>query len=174
MNDIQSKENIYNTATVAVNKQQECVSEATTQVTQAQNAYLQSVVRAATLSEKTRRKKDLLINLIVFIGATILALILLFINVVAGILFIFVVGIITWIINEKTSAERVANYNNRKAFFSRYSYVIPANEQLKWKSRTVPYSENASDVADGWTCPQCSTINSVGSIFCTSCGTKKS
>ena len=57
MNDIQAKENIYNTATAAVNKQQESVSAATTQVTQAQNAYLQSVVHAATLSEKTRRKK---------------------------------------------------------------------------------------------------------------------
>lgn len=173
MNDIQAKENIYNTATAAVNKQQESVSAASTQVTQAQNAYLQSVVRAATLSEKTRRKKDSLINLAVFGGSGILALILMLINVIVGILFICAVGGITWLVKRRTGDESVANYNNRKSFFSKYAHAVPANEQLKWKNGTVSYSGNTSYVSDGWTCPQCSTKNSVGSSFCTACGTKK-
>ena len=116
MNDIQSKENMYNTATAAVNKQQESVSAATTQVTQTQNAYLQSVVHAVTLSEKTRRKKDSLVNLAAYGGSAVIGLILLLINVVVGILFIVAVGGITWLVKQQTGDESVANYNNRKAF----------------------------------------------------------
>ena len=173
MNDIQAKENIYNTATAAVNKQQESISATTTQVTQAQNAYLQSVVHAATLSEKSRRKKDSLFNLVVFGSLGILALILLIINIVVGIIFVCVVGGIVWIVKQLTRDDCVVNYNNRKAFFSKYAHAVPANEQLKWKNGSVSYSGNTSYVSDGWTCPQCSTKNSVGSSFCTSCGTKK-
>lgn len=173
MNDIQAKENIYTAATAAVNKQEESVSAATTQVTQAQNAYLQSVVRAATLSEKTRRKKDSLVNLAVYGGSAVIALILLLINVVVGILFIVAVGVIAWIVKQQTSDESVANYNNRKAFFSKYAHAVPANEQLKWKNGSVSYSGSTSYTADGWNCPQCSTKNTNGSNFCVSCGTKK-
>ena len=173
MNDIQAKENIYNTVTAAVNKQQERLSTVTTQVEQTQNAYLQSVVRAAILSEKLRRKKDFLIGFIVYGGFAAISLITLLINIVAGILFIAVVGCIAWVAKEQSSDESVVNYNNRKAFFSKYAYAVPANEQLKWKNGSVSYSGGTSNTVDGWNCPQCSTKNSNGSNFCVSCGTKK-
>lgn len=173
MNDIQAKENIYNAATAAVKKQEESVSAATTQVTQAQNVYLQSVIRAATLSEKTRRKKDSLVNLAVCGCSAVIGLILLVINVVVGILFIIAVGGIAWVVKQQTGDDSAVNYNNRKAFFSKYALAVPANEQLKWKNRSVSYSGSTSNTAEGWNCPRCSTKNSNSSNFCVSCGTKK-
>ena len=58
MNDIQAKENIYNAATAAVNKQQASLSAAAAQVTQVKYTYLHNKVHTAVLSEKVRRKKD--------------------------------------------------------------------------------------------------------------------
>ena len=142
-------------------------------MTQAQSAYLQGVVRVATLSEKTRRKKDSLFNLVVYGGSAVIALILLLINVVVGILFIVAVGVIVWIVKQQTGDESVANYNNRKAFFSKYAHAVPDSEQLKWKNGSGSYSGSTSYTADGWNCPQCSTRNSNNSNFCVSCGTKK-
>lgn len=173
MNDIQAKENIYNSATAAVNKQQESISAVTTQVTQVQNAYLQGVVRVATLSEKTRRKKDSLINLTVFGGSGVLGLILLLINPVVGILFLCAVGGIVWIVKRQTRDERVANYNNRKDFFLKYAHAVPVNEQLKWKNVSVSYSGSTNYTSDSWKCPKCSAKNFKVSIFCVSCGTMR-
>ena len=173
MNDIQAKENIYNTATAAVKKQEESVSVATIQATQAQNAYLQSVVHAATLSEKTRRKKDSLINLAVFGGSAVIAFIMLLINPVIGILFICGVGGVTWLVKQQTGDQSIINYNNRKSFFTKYASAAPIAEQLKWKNKTISTTGNTSTTSAEWTCPQCSTKNTASSSFCTSCGTKK-
>ena len=76
MNDIQAKENAYTVATTAVQKQNENLKNAHDQLVQAQNFYLQSVIHAAVLSEKSKRKKDALTNLIVWGCFVVLSLIL--------------------------------------------------------------------------------------------------
>lgn len=173
MNDIQAKENIYNAATAAVNKQQENLSAAAAQVTQVKYTYLHNMVHTAVLSEKVRRKKDSLSKLIIWGGAGILGLILLLINIVIGIVFIAVVAGIAWLVKQQTGDTKVVNYNNRKAFFSKYAYAVPADEQLKWKHGDISYANNTTKSVDGWRCPKCTTVNADTSNFCICCGTKK-
>lgn len=173
MNDIQAKENIYNAATAAVNKQQKNLSAAAEQVTQVKNTYLHNVVHTAVLSEKVRRKKDLLSKLIIWVGAGIIGLILLLINIVIGIVFIAVAAGIAWVVKQQTGDAKVANYNDRKAFFSKYAYAVPAEEQLKWKNGDISCANNPAKSVDGWRCPKCATVNADTSDFCICCETKK-
>ncbi len=179
MNDIQAKENIFNSANASVEKQKSALSESTSQLAAAQSAYLNGVVRAATLSEKTRRKKDTLCNLIVWGSCAFIALIMLLINPLFGVLFIVGVGIIAFVVKNQTEDAKTVNYNNRKDFFRKYSHAVPTGEKLKWKDGAISYSGSVStnpivmNTTTGWTCPQCSTKNTNGSNFCSSCGTKK-
>lgn len=172
MNDIQEKENIYNATTKTANKQQEAVNLAKHQVNKKKEEYLQSVIRAATLDEKLRRRKDLLTYLLIFGVVGILALILLLVDNVIGIIFIIVATIIVWAIKQRFGDDIAEDYKERRAFFKKYAKSIPANEQLKWKDDMVSIGSTNS-CTDGWVCSKCSTHNSNGSAFCTSCGEQK-
>lgn len=174
MNDIQTKENIYNAATAAVNKQQENISAAARQATQIKDAYLHNMVHTAVLSEKVRRKKDSLSKLIILGSSGIIGLILLLINIIIGIVFIAVAAGIAWLVKQLTGDAKVANYNNRKAFFSKYAYAVYADEQLKWKNGDISYANNTTESINGWRCPKCTAVNADTDNFCTCCGTKKS
>ncbi len=148
MNDIQAKENIYNATTATVKKQEESLSAVAAQVAQAKYIYLCNMVHTAVLSEKARRKKDLLAKLIVLGISAIIGLILFLINNVAGIVFIAIVTIIAAFVKHRTGDAKVANYNNRKAFFSKYADAISADEQLKWKNEPVSYTGDTNDSTD--------------------------
>lgn len=174
MNDIQTKENIYISATTAVEKQKSNKDNAESQLLNIKNVYLQNVVQTALHKEKLKRKKDLLTNLVTYGGSALLAILLLLINIVVGILFIIVVGLVFFALNQNND-EKTAKYNNRREFFAKYAKSVPANENLKWKTGSITYSGTTTPVSQtgGWSCPQCSTQNTSGSNFCVSCGTKK-
>lgn len=148
MNDIQAKENIYNATTAAVKKQEESLSAAAAQVDQVKYIYLHNMVHTAVLSEKDRRKKDLLAKLIALGISAIIGLILFLINNVAGIVFIAIVTFIGAFVKQRTGGAKVANYNNRKAFFSKYADAVSADEQLKWKNESASYTDDTNDSTD--------------------------
>ena len=175
MNDIQVKQNIYNTAVNAVNQQQKKYADSLNQLTQAKNAYLSNVVHTATIKEKAERKKDVLYNLLVWGSLGLLTLILLITNVIIGIVFVVCVGMIVWLIKQQTSDKRSVAYNNRRSFFIKYSDYIPANERMKWKNWNNSSNGSNSNIIvdDGWVCPICKKNNTNNSNFCISCGTEK-
>ena len=138
MDDIQEKEKIYNAATAAVNTQEEKVSATAIWATQTKDAYLQSIVHAAVLSEKIRRKRDSLIKRMVYAIVIAISLLLLLVNDIIAALFVAAVLGISWIIKWMNSNEDAVNYNNRRAFFSKYFRGIPEAERLKWKNIPMP------------------------------------
>ena len=138
MDDIQEKEKIYNAATAAVNTQEEKVSATAIWATQTKDAYLQSIVHAAVLSEKIRRKRDSLIKRMVYAIVIAISLLLLLVNDIIAALFVAAVLGISWIIKWMNSNEDAVNYNIRRAFFSKYSRGIPEAERLKWKNIPMP------------------------------------
>lgn len=174
MNDIQARENACKNAKTAVDEQQKKLSKAIMSTRESQNAYLQGVIRVATLSEKTRRKKYFLFNLVTYGGSVLLSLILLLINVCIGILFVAAVVFTIWIVKFKTGDANKANYDRRKTFFLKYAYAIPADEHIKWKNGSISYTANTNNSADGWKCPKCSVLNINAANFCVRCGTQKS
>ena len=174
MNDISNIENKLSVATVSVEKQCEVVSAVNNQVALAQETYLKSVVHAASISERIRRKNDFFINIVVWGGSILLGLILLLINIVIGILFFVGFAIIVYLVIRKTSDKKRANYNNRKAFFIKYSQVISPDDNLHWKGGLVGMDMSSTVFATPeWVCPNCATDNSPRSNFCNKCGTKK-
>lgn len=106
--------------------------------TQTKDAYLQSIVHAAVLSEKIRRKRDSLIKRMVYAIVIAINLLLLLVNDIIAALFVAAVLGISWIIKWMNSNEDAVNYNNRRAFFSKYSRGIPEAERLKWKNIPMP------------------------------------
>ena len=115
MDDIQEKEKIYNAATAAVNTQEEKVSATAIWATQTKDAYLQSIVHAAVLSEKIRRKRDSLIKRMVYAIVIAISLLLLLVNDIIAALFVAAVLGISWIIKWMNSNEDAVNYNIRRA-----------------------------------------------------------
>lgn len=174
MNDISRLKNVVSLTTVAVEKQCEVVTNAEKEVDLARNAYLKSIVHAASISEKIRRKNDFLINIVVWGGSIFLGLILLLINIVVGIVFFVGFAIAIYLVVRKTIDQKRANYNNRKAFFNKYSQVISTEDNLSWKGGLVGTGISPTTLtALEWVCPKCATDNSSRTNFCSKCGTKK-
>lgn len=168
MDDIRATESRRRSAASAVEQQNKQVADAAARVARAKEAYLHSVLEAATLREKTRRKKDGYAALLIGGPLCLIALILCLINGVLGILFIGAAGVGAWLLYRKFGIGLRENYNNRKSFFFKYGAALGTEEQLDWEGELPVLS-----LSFGWSCPHCAAKNAASSNYCTTCGTKK-
>lgn len=170
MNDIQNKENALKVASSAVDKQKTAVGSTATQLEQVKDQYLQCVIHAAALHEKSRRKKDAMQSLIIWAAVVAIGLIVLLIHNLVGIIYFGLVGLIAYIIHYNTKDSKIYNYNRRRDFFEKYAKSIAPADQLKWKTGSIDYS---APTVNGWKCSECGTQNTERAGYCVSCGTPK-
>lgn len=171
MSEIQEKKNACEAAAAAEEKQQAQANAAKNAVDNAIDTYLQSAVHTAVLSEKLRRKKDSEIVLSVWLICFLAALVFyIFFGIAGAAAFAGLALLITWIVKDQTSDEKDRNYYNRKGFFSRYAFAVPADEQLPWKDGNIVYTGKREGKQGVWDCRHCGTINLGIDKFCTKCG----
>ena len=133
MNDVQTNLRRHASAIEAVNIQQERLTAATEHVNRMKNTYLDHVVHTAVLKEKARRKADSLTGIVSFACVFIIGIIGYMINSFIG-LGLFTLGFcIVAASRQKSAIADAENYKKRKAFFAKYDYAIPEDENLEWK-----------------------------------------
>jgi hypothetical protein len=171
MSNIEILEQKCMEAQMSVDAQKNMVANASGNLGQARERYLQSVVGAALLKERTKRKVDLFANLLLFGGLAVIAIIAFCINPVVGVLFVVGAVVIGIVIYNKNSEENGVNYAGRKRFFEKYAQFIPNHERLQWRGETS--NSGGYSTTEGWVCPRCNTTNSADSNFCIGCGNSK-
>ena len=138
MNDTKSRENTYHASCAMVDQKQQALNAAAEKATNLKKSYLNTMVLAASESEKLRRKKDKMVRLIWLGIALVIALISLvflggggFLGVALGL------GCITILIDSGKSDKRDVDYAYRKEFFTKYFASLPMDAHFKWKEVEV-------------------------------------
>lgn len=172
MNDTKARENAYIASCAEVERQQKVVDEAATNVSHWRESYLNAVVAAAAESEKLHRKKDMIVVLVwVGIVLAVALITLIFFGGVGAIGVIVGFTGIAILIERSEEDAREAENRGRKEFFTKYHASLPQDTHLNRMVVQAPSQAQAAAALERL-CPYCNAKNTLGSVYCASCGRK--